>query len=178
MKKIKLKNGQELIIRKAVKDDASNMIEYINTIAGESAFLTFGPGEFEITIEKEESIIESLNAGDNSIMLVAIVDNKIVGNLLFCGGKRSRTRHTGEFGVSVLKEYWGNGIGRELISYLIAWAKESNVVTKINLRARSDNKRAIELYKELGFKEDGIITRDFYIDGKYYDSLMMGLEIN
>ena len=44
---------------------------------------------------------------------MAQVGGRIVGTLNFSGGARPRTAHIGEIGVSVLKEYWGKGIGTE-----------------------------------------------------------------
>lgn len=177
MKRVILKNGQEMVIRSAVVKDAQTVIDYINTIAGESAFLTFGEGEFNVTLEREESIIKDSLIGDNKLFILAEVEGRVIGNLNFNGGYRNRTRHSGEFGVSVLKEYWNMGIGRELINYLIEWAKRSGIITKINLRVREDNLRAQKLYESLGFKTEGIITRDFLVDGKYYSSISMGLEL-
>ena len=177
MKSLRLRNGQTLTIRTAIKEDALNLIYYISKIGGESNFLTFGENEFDITVEKEEAIIESHMGVDNKLFIIAEIENKIVGSLNYSGGSRPRTKHTGEFGVSVGKEYWGLGIGKELIKYMIDWAIESNVVKKINLRVREDNKIAIDLYTKLGFKKEGIITRDFYIDGEYYNSISMGLEL-
>ena len=80
--------------------------------------------------------------------------------------------------MSVLKKYWGNGIGEELIKYLINWSKDSGIIRKINLRVRTDNERGIYLYEKLGFFEKGLLKRDFVIDDKFYDSLLMGLCIN
>lgn len=177
MKSLRLINGQILTIRTAIKEDALNLIYYISKIGGESNFLTFGENEFDITVEKEEAIIESHMGVDNKLFIIAEIENKIVGSLNYSGGSRPRTKHTGEFGVSVGKEYWGLGIGEQLIKYMIDWGIESNVVKKINLRVREDNYVAIGLYKKLGFKNEGIITRDFYIDGEYYNSISMGLEL-
>lgn len=178
MKQLKLKSGQNLIIRTAKKEDALDLIRYVNKIGGESDFLTFGEGEFDITLEKEEEIIESHIGIENKIYLIAEIENEIAGSLNYSGRARQRTKHTGEFGLSVAKRYWGLGIGKELIKYMIDWAKEGNVVRKINLRVREDNETAINLYTKLGFKKEGIISREFYIDGKYYSSIFMGLEIN
>ena len=178
MKQLKLKNGQNLTIRTAKKEDALDLIRYVNKIGGESDFLTFGEGEFDITLEKEEEIIESHIGIENKIYLIAEIENEIAGSLNYSGRARQRTKHTGEFGLSVAKRYWGLGIGKELIKYMIDWAKEGNVVRKINLRVREDNETAINLYTKLGFKKEGIISREFYIDGKYYSSIFMGLEIN
>lgn len=177
MKEIKIKNGK-IIIRKALKSDANELVNYLDLISKESDYLTFGEGESDITVEQEEEFIESANNKNNTLFIVAEMNEKIIGNLNFSAGQRKRIAHTGEFGVSVLKEYWGNGIGKELIKYLIQWSKNSGLIRKINLRVRIDNTKAIKLYKELGFFEEGIIKRDFLIDNKFYDSLSMGLLID
>lgn len=165
-------------IRIAKKSDAKEIVEYINKISGESNFLTFGEGEFNKTIEEEEHFIDNILKQENALFIIGEVEGKIVGTLNFGGGTRPRTVHTGEFGVSVLKEYWGQGIGTELIKYLIDWCKKSGIIRKVNLRVRSDNNSAIHVYKKFGFNEEGIITRDFLINDKFYDSIFMGLIID
>ena len=173
---ININNG--IIIRKVKKSDAEALIEYLNVIGGESDFLTFGTGEFDVSVEEEENFIESILQSENALFIIAEVNEKIVGCLNFSGGPRQRIAHVGEFGVSVLQEYWGNGIGKELIKYLISWSKSSGIIRKINLRTRADNIRGISLYKKLGFLEEGIIKRDFLINNEFYDSLMMGMLID
>lgn len=171
-------NHKKVIIRKVTKSDAKELVEYLNIIGGESDYLTFGAGEFGKSVEQEEAYIENVLKDENALALIAEISGKIVGNLNFSGGPRQRTAHVGEFGLSVLKEYWRNGIGEELIKYLIDWSKASKIIRKINLRVRTDNTRGIKLYKKLGFLEEGIIKRDFLINGEFYDSLVMGLIID
>lgn len=169
---------KDLFIRKAVKEDAAALLEYMYKIGGESDYLTFGEGELNISLDSEETIIEDNLNSDNQLFLVAVIDGKIVGNLHFHSGSRPRIKHSGEFGISVLKEYWGHGIGTELLKYMLDWAKSSKIIRKVNLRLRSDNERAFHLYSKLGFKIEGLITRDFFIDGAYFDSIAMGLLID
>lgn len=171
-------NNEKIIIRKANKFDAKALIEYLNVIGGESDFLTFGIGQFGRSVEQEEDFIEGVLKKKNVLFIIAEVNGKVVGNLNFSGGTRQRTTHVGEFGVSILKEYWGNGIGEELIKYLISWSKSSGIIRKINLRVRTDNTRGINLYRKLGFLEEGIVKRDFFINDEFYDSLLMGLMID
>jgi len=168
----------KFIIRKAVKSDAKELIEYLNIIGGESDFLTFGAGQFEKNVEQEEEFLLSTSKKKNALFIIAEIDGRIVGNLNFSAGPRERTAHTGEFGISVLKEHWGIGIGEELLKYLINWSKASGIIRKINLKVRTDNTKAISLYKKFGFVEEGLIKRDFLINGKFYDSLLMGLLID
>ena len=58
-KKIRLKNGQILIIREAEKKGASIILEYINKVGGETDYLTFGPDEFNFSLADEEKFIEN-----------------------------------------------------------------------------------------------------------------------
>ena len=177
MKNVILKNGQTAILRKAKKEDAAGMLQYMDTIATESDFLTFEEGELKLTEKKQQAIIEN-NLMDSKLFIIVEVDNKIVGNLSFSAGHRIRSKHAGEFGITVLKEYWNNGVASEMIAYMIEWAKENKVIRKINLRVRTDNPRAIHLYSKFGFKCEGILTRNFYIKGVFYDSMEMGLLID
>lgn len=178
MKQLILKDGDIVTIRKGKKSDAEAVLKYINTISKESDYLTFGEGEFDITIEQEEYFIDNISKQKNALFIIAEIEGMVIANLNFSGGSRSRIIHTGEFGVSVLKDYWGQGIGTELIKFLIEWGQQSKVIRKINLRVRSDNFSAINIYKKLGFKEEGIITREFLIKNKSYDSICMGLNID
>ncbi|WML34154.1 GNAT family protein [Clostridium sp. OS1-26] len=171
-------NQEKVIIRKANQSDSKALIKYLNIIGGESDFLTFGLGEFGITVEQEEEFIKNTLKKDNSLFIIAEVNGKVIGNLNFSGGPRQRNAHVGEFGVSVLKEYWGNSIGEELIRYLVNWSKNSGIIRKINLRVRTDNKAGINLYKKIGFLEEGVLKRDYLINGEFYDSLAMGLLID
>lgn len=177
MKKVILKNGKELIIRKAIPEDAEKMAQYKAKIAVESDFLTFGENEIEITVQKECESIEAINSKLNSMIAVALLDEEIVGSIVFRGGEKIRVKHVGEMGVSVRKPYWGIGIGKILLEFLIECAKDTGIIRKINLRVRTDNENAIKLYEKYGFIKEGINTRDFCINEKFYDSFSMGLLI-
>ena len=178
IRSFELRNEITLIIREAKKEDSLEYINYLSQIAVQTDFLTFGVGELLTSQDEQESMIENSAKSDNRLMIFAIVDGKIVGGLNFRSSDRPRIRHTGEFGISVLKDFWGLGIGAHLISCLIEWAKVSKIIRKINLGVRSDNRRAIELYSRLGFAEEGIITREFFIGKQFYDAIYMGIKID
>lgn len=178
MKTTQLSNGQVLVIRKAVIQDAPRMIQYLERIAQDTEFLTFGPGELTLSVIEEEKLIEESCNGRNKVTFVAEVENEIIGCLNFRGGPRPRNEHAGEFGVSVLKDYWGQGIGSTMIEEMIEWAKVSNVVRKINLLVRIDNIRAIHIYEKLEFMREGVISRGVFISGQFYDYLHMGYQVH
>jgi RimJ/RimL family protein N-acetyltransferase len=177
-KKHKLNNGKVLIIREAQKKDAVSILEYVERIASETNFLTFGPGEFNLSLEQEEQLIESHLNTDNKLLIIAEINQELVGCLNFTGGNRPRIQHTGELGRSVLKEYWGLGIGSALVQTVIQWAKSTGIINKINLRVRPDNDRAIRLYERFGFVREGLITREYSVNERFYHNVVMGVQID
>jgi RimJ/RimL family protein N-acetyltransferase len=172
-----LNNGRTLLIREAAVQDAAALLNYIHAIAGESDFLSFGPGEFDIPIDREVEVLQRFHETENQLYLVGLLDDQIVSTLSFVGGHRPRIQHTGEFGVSVRKAHWGLGIGSRLLDALLDWARATRIVTKLNLRVRTDNARAVALYLRKGFVLEGTIRAAIYIDGVYYDHHCMGLDL-
>jgi RimJ/RimL family protein N-acetyltransferase len=167
-----------LTLRHAEPRDAEHLLAYVNQIAGESENLTFGPGEFDMTVEEERYFLQQVAQSPTSLYLLAEIDEKIVGTLSFTAGKRLRVQHIGEFGTSVSRAYWNLGIGNHMLNYLITWARQTAIIRKINLRVRVDNLPAIHLYEKHGFVQEGRITREFYLHGQFVDAYIMGLPID
>ena len=170
-----LQDGQKLSVRVGSAPDAVEVLEYLEDISGETDYLSFGAGEFDMTVEEETAYLESSRLTDNRLYLIAWVDGGIVATLSYDGGRRPRTQHTGELGISVRKSHWGLGIGNALMDWLIDWARTNARVTKINLRVRIDNDSAIQLYRKKGFEVEGTIRQDLCVNGSYHDHLTMGL---
>jgi len=169
-----LADGQVLIIREAVETDAPEALAFANATSRESSFLSFGAGEFGFTEPQERAFIRECAASDTHLFIVGLIDDTLVSLLSFTPGARPRHRHAGEFGLSVRRPYWGMGIGSFMLDALLTWAQRDEMITKINLRVRSDNARAIALYERKGFVVEGTLTRAVRIDGQYYDDLLMG----
>ncbi|HAE43202.1 MAG TPA: N-acetyltransferase [Clostridiales bacterium] len=171
-------DNMEFIIREATKTDAKALIDYLDKIAQESDFLSFGIGELNITLEKEETFLENSYNQDNSLMALVMHGERIIGTASMAGGIKPRFRHVGEMGISVIKAYWGKGIGEKMIDYMVGWSKQTAIIRKINLYVRSDNVRALNLYKKTGFEVEGAVRRDMLIGNEFYDSIMMGMLID
>ena len=75
-------------------------------------------------------------------------------------GTKYKLHHRAEFGISILKEYWGLGLGKALTSACIQCAKDAGYI-QLELDVVADNVRAINLYKSLGFTEFGRNPKGF-----------------
>jgi len=171
----KLRDDSALVIRSALPDDAAAMLEYLECVSGESDFLTFGPGEFEMTEAQEAAHLATVREAPDHLHIVVTDGAVIVACLTFGTGRRQRVRHHGELAISVRRSHWGRGIGALLMDTLIDWARAVGSIRKIALRVRTDNARGIALYREKGFVVEGTLRREICVDGEYFDLLYMGL---
>jgi RimJ/RimL family protein N-acetyltransferase len=170
--------GAPIIVRRPSADDAPAVLRYLRRVGAESEFLSFGAEGPPITEAEQRVFLASVRTSENAISMIAEQGGEIVGMLSFKGGNRARTRHVGEFGISVAHNAQGIGLGRRLMQLLIDWARAGGTVRKINLVVRTDNDRAIALYESFGFVTEGRRSRDMRIDGAFHDSLIMGLPID
>jgi RimJ/RimL family protein N-acetyltransferase len=164
-------------IRRAEPDDAPALLAYLARVGAETINLTFGAEGPGISEQEQREYLSRVAAADNSLAIVALAGEEIVGSLTFDGGRRQRLRHVGEFGISLLQTYAGQGLGKALLEYMLAWAERGGVVRKINLKVRVDNAPAIRLYERMGWVHEGRTTRDTLIDGQFHDCLLMGREV-
>jgi RimJ/RimL family protein N-acetyltransferase len=175
LKKIQLKNGEHLILRKPTVDDAKGMIEYLNIVGGESDNLLFGKDEFRLTVEQEREHIKSISG--NTLMILGTINNNIVSISQISSPNRKRIAHNSEMSISVKKEYWGNGIGSAVMSEIIRFAKESITTKNISLGVKASNNNAIMMYEKFGFVKVGVHKEYFNISGNFYDEILMDLYI-
>lgn len=149
-------------IMRAAPSDAEQLLKFMKQIGGESDNLTFGEEGIPFSVESEAAYIAGMENSRNDVMLLAKDGNKIVGNASLSRLPR-RMSHRGDLSVAVAKDYWNRGIGGELISAVIAFAKENDFAV-IDLQVRSDNAGAIHLYEKYGFRTIGTHPSFFQID--------------
>jgi len=169
-----LKNGIKLKLREGVIGDAGACLAYIEKVSAQSNFLSFGPGEFGLGIKEEEKQIQEKKSRSNELFLLAFIEDTVVSQLTVNASQRKRLRHAVEFGLSVDKQYWGLGIGSAMMTYLLQWAEDNEMIRKVNLQVLPANKNAILLYEKYGFALEGRKLRDNYQNGIFSDILLMG----
>lgn len=167
-------NGIEYTLRSAIPTDAKSLSELRIQIDGETENLDREPGETFIDEIGFQQLIQTDSDKPRNLFLVAVVDDLIVGFSRCEGLTLKRFAHKVEFGVCVLQDYWGYGIGKNLLAESIAWS-DANGILKITLSVLETNDKAIKLYQKLGFKIEGILKNDKILsDGKFYNTIMMG----
>jgi RimJ/RimL family protein N-acetyltransferase len=84
-------------------------------------------------------------------------------------------RHA-EVGIVIgRKEFWDRKIGREAVRLLARHAFRGLNLHKVWLRVNATNERGVRCYASVGFKPEGRLRDDAFVDGRYVDTLIMGL---
>ena len=171
-----LKDGTEIVVREATIQDAADFIRCVKSYISDNEYQVMEPDEFAPDITQGREFIQSFIESENSILLVATHNDKIVGNIDITGGRRKRLRHTGLIGMGMLREYRSKGLGTTLLETAINWAKKADGLEKIWLQIVADNIPAVKLYKKMGFAEEGRQKQFIRISkGKYSDNLIMSM---
>lgn len=174
-----LKNGKAAVLRNGVEADGSAVFEIFNLTHGETDYLLSYPDENSFDPEQEGQFLKQKTESVNEIEIIALVDGKVAGIAgIEAVGTKYKVRHRAEFGISVLKEYWGLGIGKALTEACIKCAEAAGYA-QLELNVVAENKRAIALYQKAGFVEYGRNPRGFNsrING-FQEVIYMLLELN
>lgn len=171
----KTKNGQDFIIRYPKIEDLEKLLDYINTLSREKTFIRY-QGE-QLTLEEERQYLEKELKQiyeKKAIMLLSFVDENLVGDTTINLGTLSVNKHIGGFGISVSKEFRGQGIGKILMSKVLEEA-ENNLegLRLIILGSFETNTVAIDLYKEFGFIQYARLPEAFNHKSKYIAEIKM-----
>jgi len=80
--------------------------------------------------------------------------------------------HVGQLGTHILREWRGRGVGKELVTHTLAFARSAGY-EKLVIYVRASNTGAQAFYAGRGFVSCGRLTRRMRIDGEYDDDIVM-----
>jgi RimJ/RimL family protein N-acetyltransferase len=105
-----------------------------------------------------------------------LLDAKILGVAGFAIRDGEKEAHKGLlWGMYVRPDARGAGVARRLVEAVIAYARPH--VELIQLSVVVGNEQARRLYARLGFVEYGIERNSLKHDGRYYDEILMAMEL-
>ncbi len=161
-----------MLIRTIKVEDAENYLNLCRRLDEETEFRLYEPGENNISIEQQRSVIQDLINNKKSTLLVADVDGQLVGYLLASGCNINRIRHCVHIKIGILQAYTGQGIGTKLFIALENWAIQ-NQIHRLELTVMVNNKAGKALYRKMGFKKEGLKRHSLFVNDRYIDDIYM-----
>ena len=168
-----LPSGEVLTVRSLCADDAEALSAFRNATYSETYFMARYPEE----CASLEAVQKGLAGSESSALnfeVGAFAGEKLVGEFGVAQLRpHIKYRHRAGMGISVLKDYWGCGLGSFLMQLAVDQTR-ANGFEQLELGVFSDNTRAIHLYEKFGFERYGIQPRAFKLkDGTYRDEIIM-----
>lgn len=163
----------DFIIRQANINDTQALIDLKLNYLNDSKTIPLTLDEYPNDFDNELHLIETLTQEENSTLLVATIDNKIVGNLDIFGNQRKRLYHTGIIGMGIHNDWQNKGIGSLLLQNAIDWSTNNKHLEILTLEVYASNKVAVHLYEKFDFEHSGRVHNFFHQDGMYLDKLNM-----
>lgn len=169
----------EITLREAIPDDAAALLQVSQKIAEETDFLIMDEVGLGLSEEMLSLQLADLYESENNLLLLALADEKIVGMASVKAASEFTVAHIGEVGISVLKEFWGIGLGSALLNEVIYWSENASPLRRLELTVQKRNERAIHLYQKFGFETEAeMIRRARDSQGEFLDVLLMSKLIN
>jgi RimJ/RimL family protein N-acetyltransferase len=116
--------------------------------------------------------------GEHGVTYVADAAGELIGMTTLVRNDLAKTRHAGSiFGVYTHAGWRGTGVADALLEACVAYARELGL-RLVRLGVVTTNASAIRLYQRCGFRVYGIEPAALFVNGIYYDELLMAREIN
>lgn len=150
--RILMANDVELTLKEAEKSDAEGLLVMLRQARQETDYFVVEERSLNKSKEVLATELSRIKESAEHLLFLACVKKQVVG-VVSVAPKPDLPRH-GEIGISILKEYWGMGLGKILLEEAIIWATENARFSTLVLDVLAGNQRAINLYQKMGFQEE------------------------
>lgn len=152
---ITLKDGRTAIMQSPDASHAAQMIAYMKAMSSETECVGRYPEEITETTEAEAEALSAVLNSNAAVRISIFVNGALAANASIAPfSSKIKFHHRAGFAISVLKNYWGLGMGRLLIDACIQCAHDMGYA-QVELTVMEDNSRGISLYKSAGFEQWG-----------------------
>jgi ribosomal protein S18 acetylase RimI-like enzyme len=163
----------DVVTRRLLADDTA-AYRTLRLAGLEESPEAFGSDYATESTAPREQFAETLSSG---YVAGAFLQGQLVAVAGFRPLDREKTRHRGDiWGVYVAPEARGHGVGRQIVTYVLAYARTR--VVQVHLAVTASNAAAVALYENLGFVRYGTEPRALLVEGRYLDEHLMVLQFS
>ena len=170
---IKFLEGKKIHLRPLVDNDLSG--DYLRWINDSKNDEFTEHAQYPHRIEDLKMYAQGKQS-DSSCVWLAIIENSSnlhIGNIELCD--IDLVHRKCEFKILIDKSCQGRGYGEEASRLILRHAFKTLNLHRVYLGVHEDNEKAINLYKKLGFIQEGILRDAFLRNGVWKNSIIMGM---
>jgi ribosomal protein S18 acetylase RimI-like enzyme len=162
------------VIRQATDEDLGGLRKLYSLVAAIPGGLA--RRQAEITEEFIRAIFQETSRAGLILVMVDTSTGSLIGAIHAAHGQSDSLRHVmGRLTILIQPEFQSLGLGKHLFSHFLATIKtDYSFVMRVELRARASNVRALKLYEDLNFVQEGRFhSRIRTHDGNFEDGIPM-----
>jgi [ribosomal protein S5]-alanine N-acetyltransferase len=164
--------GSKVYLRPVEAEDAAIVVPWFNDPDVTRLLLRYRP----LTLAEEIEFLQRMRSSETDLVLgIALCETDALIGMTGLHHIEARNRHA-SFGISIgEKQHWGKGYGTEATGLVIRHAFQTLNLNRLWLHVYEYNTRAIRVYEKLGFRMEGRLRQDTFREGRYWDTLVMGV---
>ncbi len=167
--------GEKIILRLLEIEDAKEIMKYFNNYD----FKKNLAGVIPVSIKDEEDFIRhTWESKEQGTDYVFAIDEQETNNIIGSCGLHSINwiNKSCVFGIGIWNPTkQGKGYGKDATITILRFAFYVLGLHSVRLNVHDFNKRAISLYKKIGFKENGKMRQSYFISGEFIDTILMDI---
>ena len=190
---------EKQIYKYEIKNKVGEKMKYFKKIVGNTIYLSprnsedvetftkwlndfqvtdgLGRSGLMVTLNGEKEYLENVHDNDNTryyFVIVTLENDEMIGTISL--ENINYINRSAKLGIFIGEEkHRGKGIGKEAIQLILDYGFQYLNLNSIQLSVFAFNERAIACYKKCGFKEVGRLREAYYLNGKYYDKILMDI---
>ncbi len=163
-----LKDGRRVSIRPFEVYDKYHLLTFYSSLSEEVLRWALPP-------YSPERVEGWMRSQDQNIIIVAMQEKRLVGNLIIFQTPSPRMKGIGELIIYLHQDFLNVGLGTSMMKNGLEAARQRSL-HRLSLGVIADNKNAIHVYEKVGFVVEGT-RKDGYFgaDGSYHDMVEMGI---
>jgi len=165
--------GEKIYFRPLEREDAPLLVAWLNdSEVTRTLELFYHP----INLRTEEEFLERVYKSEHEVAFgIAVRATDALIGVTGLSQMNFKNRHV-VFGIFIgEKSEWGKGYGTEATALITGYAFETLNMNRIWLHVYENNERGIRAYERVGFKREGVLRQHRYHEGRYWDTIVMGI---
>jgi len=127
-----------------------------------------------VTMLRREAVEKELYEADQNRYALTDLNGLLIGTVGF--DQVNLTARSARIFIGIgNKAYWSKGFGSDALQIFIRFLFNQWNFRRLTAETWQLNTRALACFQKLGFKLEGTLREAYYVDGQYYDGLLLGL---
>lgn len=142
-----------LCLPDATTENGKAMLRYLYQVSSETPYNGRSAEDVTLlTVEDQVAWLQKSLDSKDSISFVCVQNGQVIGSCEVELLPWKRCRHRARLALSVMKDYWGLGVGSAMLAHMLNILRGFNYIRQVELEVYETNTRARGLYEKYGFR--------------------------